>query len=200
MKPVIVGITGASGTIYGLRLLAALRRHSVETHLIVTEAARKVAEIEVGSRALDLQGSVCQLYDDTDLGAPLASGSFPTEGMVIIPCSVKSLSAVANSYTETLLSRAADVTLKERRKLVLVVRESPLHLGHLRLMARATELGAVILPPVPSFYHRPRTVEDIVDHTVGKVLAQFGLEHRLFAPWPGAETPHRPETAHRPED
>jgi 4-hydroxy-3-polyprenylbenzoate decarboxylase len=152
----------------------------------MTEAARRVAELETGYTAEEIEGLAHVSYGNTGIDAPISSGSFRTQGMIVAPCSIKSLSAIANSYTESLLARAADVALKERRKLVLVVRETPLHLGHLRLMAAATEHGAVILPPMPAFYHQPKTIADLVDQTVGKVLDQFGLDHHLFKRWQGA--------------
>lgn len=181
----VVGITGASGTIYGIRLLEVLRELGVETHLVMTEAARQVAELETGYRVEQIEALAAASHADHELDAPISSGSFRTHGMIVAPCSIKSLSAIANSYTATLLARAADVSLKERRKLVLVVRETPLHLGHLRLMAAAAECGAVILPPMPAFYHQPKTISDLVDQTVGKVLDQFDLDHHLYRRWQG---------------
>jgi flavin prenyltransferase len=185
---VIVGITGASGTIYGARLLEALQSLGVETHLVMTEAARRVAELETGYEVADIEGLATYSYANDEIDAPIASGSFRTSGMIVAPCSIKSLSAIAHSYNDSLLARAADVCLKERRKLVLVVRETPLHLGHLRLMAEATEYGAIILPPMPAFYHKPKTIADLVDQTVGKVLDQFGLDHDLYRRWGGGDT------------
>ena len=185
MQRLVVGISGASGIIYGIRLLEALRESEVETHLVISEAAKKVAELETGYTVAQVEALADAVYKNDEIEAPISSGSFQTLGMVVAPCAVKSLSAIANSYNDTLLARAADVVLKERRKLVLVVRETPLHLGHLRLMAQVTEYGAVILPPVPSFYHRPKTIDDIVAQTVGKILDQFQLEHKLFRRWDG---------------
>lgn len=187
MERVVIGISGASGIVYGIRLLQALKETPVETHLILTDAAKKVARLESPCTPADIEALADAVYDDRDLAAPLSSGSFVTTGMIVAPCSIKSLSAIAHSYNDTLLARAADVQLKERRRLVLVVRETPLHLGHLRLMTQVTECGAVVLPPMPSFYHHPRTIDDLVDHTVGKVLDQFGLAHHLFTPWAGGE-------------
>lgn len=181
----MVGISGASGIIYGVRLLEVLRDLGMETHLVLSEAARRIAESETGWTAERIASLAAVTYRNDDLAAPISSGSFPTLGMVVAPCSIKSLSAIAHSYNDTLLARAADVTLKERRRLVLVVRETPLHLGHLRLMAQAAEYGAVILPPMPAFYHGPKTIADLVDQTVGKILDQFGLEHSLFRRWQG---------------
>ena len=180
-----MGITGASGTVYGVRLLEVLRDLGVETHLVMSEAARRVAELETGHVPADIEALAAHSYRNDHIDAPIASGSFPTGGMIVAPCSIKSLSAIAHIYNDSLLARAADVVLKERRKLVLVVRETPLHLGHLRLMAEATEYGAVILPPMPAFYHQPKTIEDVVDQTVGKVLDQFGLDHHLYRRWQG---------------
>jgi flavin prenyltransferase len=182
---VIVGITGASGTIYGVRLLEVLRDSGIETHLVMSEAARRVAELETGYGSADIEALADYSYANSEIAAPIASGSFPTSGMIVAPCSIKSLSAIAHSYNDSLLARAADVCLKERRKLVLVVRETPLHLGHLRLMAEVTEYGAIVLPPMPAFYHRPKTISDLVDQTVGKVLDQFGIDHDLYLRWGG---------------
>ena len=187
VRRIIVGVSGASGTIYCVRLVPELKRAGVEVHLIVSEAARLVGELELPGALSRVSEWADQVYDNEDLGAAPASGTFACDGMVIVPCSVKTLSGVANSYADGLLVRAADCVLKERRRLVLVVREAPLHLGHLRLMERATEMGAVILPPVPGFYTKPRSVDDIVEHTVGKILSLFGIEHDLFAPWSGVE-------------
>lgn len=181
----IIGITGASGTIYGVRLLRALRDIPVETHLVMSEAASRVAGLETGQTAEQIAGLADVCYQHDDIEAPISSGSFVTMGMIVAPCSIKTLSAVARCASDSLLTRAADVVLKERRKLVLVVRETPLHLGHLRLMADVTEYGAVVLPPAPAFYHEPETINDLVDQTVGKMLDQFGLEHALFKRWQG---------------
>lgn len=182
-KRLIVGMTGASGVIYGIELLRVLRDLDCETHLIVTAAARRNIDIETDVPLSEIERLATRVHRDDDLAAPPASGSFLTGGMVVIPCTIKSLSAIAHSYTASLLVRAADVCLKERRPLVLVVRETPLHVGHLELMTRAASLGAVILPPVPAFYHRPQTILDIVHHTVGKVLDCLHLPHNLFQRW-----------------
>jgi 4-hydroxy-3-polyprenylbenzoate decarboxylase len=186
MKRLIVGISGASAAIYGIRLLEVLRETDVETHLVISSAAKKIILMETDFQVEEVEAMADHVYDIDDIGAAIASGSFKTDGMVIIPCSMKSLSAIANSYGANLLLRAADVTLKERRRLVVVVRETPLHRGHLQLMLRLTEMGAIIFPPLPAFYHRPKTVEDIVDHTVGRVLDLFGIEHALFERWSGS--------------
>jgi 4-hydroxy-3-polyprenylbenzoate decarboxylase len=182
-KRLVVGISGASGVIYGVRMLQLLQNKDYEIHLIVSEAGKKNLEIETGFD-LDQVGTLADyVYENNDMAAPLASGSFLTEGMVVIPCTIKTLSGIANSYTENLLVRAADVTLKEKRKLVLAVRETPLHKGHLRLMTMAAEMGAHILPPVPSFYHKPETIEDILDQTIGKIFDYLGIGHDLFRRW-----------------
>jgi len=183
MKRLVVGISGASGAIYGIRLLQALREIEVESHLIVTEAAKQIIRLETPLTVEEVEALADHVYPIDDLGAAISSGSFLTLGMVVIPCSIKSLSAIVHSYNIDLLVRAADVTLKERRPLVLVVRETPLHRGHLESMLKVTEMGAVILPPVPAFYHGPRSIEDLIDQTVGKVLDLFGIEHDLFARW-----------------
>lgn len=184
----IVGISGASGAIYGVRILEVLHGlPEVETHLVITGPARRTIEYEVGRPVAEVEALAHRVYDIADVGAAIASGSFLTEGMAVAPCSIKSLSAIAHSYNDNLLVRAADVCLKEQRKLVLLVRETPLHLGHIRLMLAITEMGGIILPPVPAFYHRPRSVADIVDQTVGKVLDQFGLNAELFHRWEGIE-------------
>ncbi|MBU2603853.1 MAG: UbiX family flavin prenyltransferase [Actinobacteria bacterium] len=185
MKRLIVGISGASGTVYGVRLLETLQRSDVETHLVMTESTRRVIRLETGFQVEAIEALADFVHDNRDIGAPIASGSFLTSGMVVAPCSMKSLSAIAHSYNENLLIRAADVVLKESRKLVLVTRETPLHIGHLRLMTQVAEAGGIILPPMPSFYHQPETIDDIVNQTVGKVLDQFEIEHDLFRRWEG---------------
>ncbi len=185
-KRLIVGISGASGALYGIRLLEVLaERSDVETHLVVTRPARLIIAQETDYTLAQIEALAGHAYAPEDLTASIASGSFPTDSMVVAPCSIKMLSAVANSYAADLVSRAADVTLKEGRPLALLVREAPLHLGHLRLMARAAEMGAVIFPPVPAFYGRPQTVAEIVDGIVGRVLAQLGVENELYTRWEG---------------
>jgi 4-hydroxy-3-polyprenylbenzoate decarboxylase len=183
VKKLIVGISGATGAIYGIRLLEVLSKSDVETHLIITEAAEKTILMETNWEIKKIKSLAKVTYDIKDLGAAISSGSFLSEGMVIIPCSIKSLSGIANSFNENLLIRAADVTLKERRKLVLVVRETPLHLGHLELMRQASRIGATLLPPIPAFYFHPKTIDDLINHTVGKVLDLFGMNHHLFNRW-----------------
>jgi 4-hydroxy-3-polyprenylbenzoate decarboxylase len=186
MTVLIVGITGASGAIYGIRLLEVLSStKDVETHLIVSEAAEAIIKYETDRSIQEAKELASFSYDIRDIGAQISSGSFKTDGMIVAPCTVKTMSAIANSYSENLLIRVGDVTLKERRPLLLLVRETPLHLGHLRNMARLCEMGATIMPPAPAFYHKPQTIQDIVDHTVGKMLDIFGIEHSLFQRWPG---------------
>lgn len=172
----VVGISGASGIAYGVRLLELLRPTPVQTHLVVTKSARMTLAYETDLALGDLTALADVTYSNTDLGAAVASGSFRTLGMVVAPCSVKSMSEIASGVTSSLLARAADVTLKERRRLVLMVRETPLHRNHLRTMTELTELGAVVAPPVPAFYARPATLQDMVDHTVGRVLDLFDLD------------------------
>jgi 4-hydroxy-3-polyprenylbenzoate decarboxylase len=186
MIVLVVGITGASGAVYGIRLLEVLSStRNVETHLIVSEPAEAIIKYETGRSIKEVKELASFSYDIRDIGARISSGSFKADGMIVAPCTVKTMSAIANSYSENLLIRVGDVTLKERRQLLLLVRETPLHLGHLRNMERLCEMGAIIMPPAPAFYHRPRTIEDIVDHTVGKMLDIFGIEHTLFQRWPG---------------
>ncbi|BBT91624.1 UbiX family flavin prenyltransferase [Enterobacter mori] len=189
MKRLIIGISGASGAIYGVRLLQVLRDVAgVETHLVMSQAARQTLSLETDLSLRDVQALADVVHDARDIAASISSGSFKTAGMVILPCSIKTLSGIVNSYTDTLVTRAADVVLKERRPLVLCVRETPLHVGHLRLMTQAAELGAVIMPPVPAFYHRPQTLDDIINQTVNRVLDQFDIDlpEDLFIRWQGA--------------
>jgi 4-hydroxy-3-polyprenylbenzoate decarboxylase len=183
MKRIVVGISGASGIIYGVRVLKTLSELGIETHLVMTQAAAKNLMIETSYRINELESMASHVYDVEDIGAPIASGSFRMDGMVIAPCSIKTLSAIANSYSHNLLVRAADVMLKERRRLVLLVRETPLHEGHLELMSKVTRMGGIIMPPVPAFYHLPKTIEDLINQTVGKVLDLFQIDHHLFERW-----------------
>jgi 4-hydroxy-3-polyprenylbenzoate decarboxylase len=184
---IVVGLAGSSSPIYGIRTLEALKQAGVETHLVVSDGAKQTIPLEARSTVEQVQSLATVVYDNHDLAASISSGSFHTDGMIVAPCSMKTLAAIAYSFSQDLLVRAADVTLKERRKLVLVPRETPLHLGHLRNMVRATEMGAVILPPVPAFYHAPKTVDDLINQTVGKVLDQFHIEHHLFRRWGASE-------------
>ena len=189
MKRLIIGISGASGAIYGVRLLQVLRDVAdVETHLVMSQAARQTLALETDYALRDVQALADVVHDARDIAASISSGSFKSTGMVILPCSVKTLSGIVHSYTDGLLTRAADVVLKERRPLVLCVRETPFHLGHLRLMVQAAEMGAIIMPPVPAFYHRPQTLDEVINQTVNRVLDQFdiSLSADLFTRWQGA--------------
>ena len=184
MRRIVVGISGASGSAYGYAALQALRlADGIETHLVLTAAAKRTLALETPYAADDFEKLADVVYREGDLAASISSGSFVTDGMLVIPCSIKSASAIAYSLNDTLLVRAADVCLKERRRLVLVVRETPLHLGHLRTLTRLAEIGATILPPMPAMYAKPQTVQDVIDHTVGKALDQFGIENDLFKRW-----------------
>jgi len=179
----ILAITGASGAVYGLRALQALKTLQFEVHLIMSKVGARVLTQETGISLSDIHAMADFIHAVDDLGAPIASGSFLTDGMLIIPCSIKTLSGVANSYAENLIQRAADVCLKEGRPLLLAVRETPLHSGHLRLMLQASQAGAILFPPIPSFYQQPKTVEDLVDATVGRMLARVGIQNDLYQPW-----------------
>ena len=185
--PLIVALTGASGTIYGVRLLQVLKELGVETHGIVTSAAVANLKLEMSLNEEHLDKLCTKMYDERDIGANLASGSFLTQGMVIIPCSTRTLAGVAHGLSDNLVLRAAEVCLKERRKLVLVQRETPLSLIHLRNMVSAAEAGAIILPAMPGFYHRPNDIQALVDHVVGKVLDAFAIQHSLFRRWTGEQ-------------
>jgi flavin prenyltransferase len=183
---VVVGISGASGSIYGVRLVEKLRRHSeVEIHLVLTRAGEKTLFLETEKLAADVRSMADFMYSIDDIGCRLASGSFITGGMVIAPCSIHTMSAIAAGISSNLLVRAADVVLKERRRLILMVRETPFHLGHLRTMASLAELGAIIAPPVPAFYHKPQTLLDVVDHSVDRVLDLLGLPEADAKRWDG---------------
>ncbi|MGD0577787.1 MAG: UbiX family flavin prenyltransferase [Bryobacteraceae bacterium] len=192
----IVAITGASGVIYGIRLLEALARdRALETHLILTPAARATMAQETAWKPRDVEALASIVHSNFNIGASIASGSFETLGMIVAPCSVKTLSAIANSYSADLVARAADVQLKEGRPVVLLVRETPLHAGHLRLMQQAAGNGAVIMPPVPAFYGRPKTLDDLVNSTVGRALARVGIRNRMYFEWLGMANPASPEPA-----
>ena len=183
-RRLVVGITGASGVIYGIRLLEVLKgTPGIETHLVMTKPAERTIVEETDREVAAVRALASVVHPVADIGAPIASGSFRTEGMVVVPCSIRTAAAIAHCNADNLLSRAADVTLKEGRKLVLVVRETPLHKGHLKALLEAADNGAVILPPVPAFYAKPETVADIVDQTVGRVLDQLGIEHALSPRW-----------------
>ena len=190
MRRFIVGISGSTGSIYGIRLLQVLREQpDVEVHLVISAPGKKTLVAETDFSVKDVEALAHVVHDNKDIGSALASGSFRTSGMAVAPCSVKTLSALANSYADTLIARAGDVCLKERRPLVVVARETPLHAGHLRQMTTLAELGAVILPPMPAFYLRPRTVAEIIDHTVARVLDHLGVEQQLVPEWIGTPVP-----------
>ncbi len=182
-KRVVVAITGASGAVYGIRALELLRPLDVESHLITTGPGRMTIDVETGRSADEVEALADVVHGSRDIGASIASGSFRTDGMIIAPCSIKSLSAIANSFSADLVARAADVTLKERRPLVLMVRETPFHLGHLRLMERVAEMGGVIYPPVPAFYNQPKDIDDLVTHSVGRALEVLGIEIEGLRRW-----------------
>jgi len=184
--PVIVGISGATGAIYGIETLKALREAGHSSHLIISEAGARTIDIETDYKLEDVRKLADETHSVKDIGASIASGSYKAMGMIIAPCSVKTLSGIANSYDANLLIRAADVTLKEKRPLVLLVRETPLHKGHLELMTRAADYGATIMPPVPAFYHRPESLTDIIRQTVGRTLDHIGLDHELIKRWSGS--------------
>jgi flavin prenyltransferase len=186
-RRLLVGISGASGAAYGVRLLELLRGARVETHLVVSKSAQLTLSAETGRKLAEIAALADVVHNAGDVGAPISSGSFRTIGMVIAPCSVRSLSEIAYGTTSSLLTRAADVVLKERRRLVLLVRETPLHLGHLRAMAAATESGAIVYPPVPALYARPATIEEMVDHTLGRVLDLFDIELGTVRRWRGLD-------------
>ena len=179
----IVGISGASGVIYGARLLELLRPLPVETHLVMSRSAEVTLALETELKPADLRARADVMHAIGDLAAPISSGSFPTLGMIVAPCSIRSMAEIATGVTTTLLTRAADVVLKERRRLVLLVRETPLHTGHLRTMTALSEMGAVIAPPVPAFYAKPRSLEEMIDHTLGRALDLFGLDTGTVRRW-----------------
>ncbi|HSC93456.1 MAG TPA: UbiX family flavin prenyltransferase [Burkholderiales bacterium] len=183
--PLVIAITGATGIVYGVEMLRVLRELAVPVHLILSEAAVTNLALETDISVAEVRALAEVVHNNKDVGACVASGSFLTRGMIVAPCTIKTLSAVANSFTYNLVIRAADVTLKERRPLVLMVRETPLHKGHLELMSRAADCGAIILPPMPAFYHKPATIMDLIHQSIGKALDQIGIEHRLFRRWSG---------------
>lgn len=194
MRRLIVGISGATGAIYGVRMLQVLADlKDVETHLVMTRAAKMTIQVETPFSAKDVEEMADVVHDINNVGAGISSGSFRTEGMVVAPCSMKSMGGIALSVGGDLLVRAADVVLKERKKLVLLVRETPLHLGHLESMAALTRMGAMIFPPVPAFYHRPKTLDDIINQTITRVLDQFGIDVTLFERWSGEQMRRHPE-------
>lgn len=183
---IVIGISGASGSVYGIRLLEELHRNpDVETHLVMSASGKRTLVTETHRTVKEVEALADLVYDDRDVGASLASGSFRTGGMIVAPCSIKTLSALASGYAETLIARAGDVTLKEGRPLLAIVREAPLHVGHLRQMLAFAEMGGIVFPPVPAFYGRPTTVDEIVSQTVGRVLDRMGLEHEPIPEWTG---------------
>jgi flavin prenyltransferase len=189
----VVAITGATGSIYGIRLLEMLRASAeVQTHLVVSNPAKRTIVEETDYAVADVEALAHQRYDNKDIGAAIASGSFRTGGMVIAPCSIKTAAAIASCHSDTLIARAADVTLKEGRPLIMLVRETPLHLGHLRCMVALAEMGAVVLPPVPAFYNRPKDLDDIVNHTVARVLDRLQLPQTLVGEWLGTRAGGKP--------
>jgi len=199
VRKLIIGISGASGAVYGIRALQVLRDISgIETHLVLSPSAKRTILEETDWEVPAVEALADVVHSHRDIGAAIASGSFQTSGMLVAPCSIKSLSGIVNSYSDNLLTRAADVCLKERRRLVLLVRETPLHLGHIELLGQAARYGAVVLPPMPAFYNRPQTVDDIVDHTVGKALDQFDIPHQLFKRWKEGAAEEAPRAAAEP--
>jgi len=194
MRKLIVGISGATGAIYGVRILDVLSKiEDIETHLVMTRAAKMTIQVETPHSAKEVEAMADVVHDINNVGASISSGSFRTEGMVIAPCSMKSLGGIAHSIGGDLLVRAADVILKERKRLVLVARETPLHLGHLESMAAVTRMGAVIFPPVPAFYHRPKTLDDVINQTVTRILDQFNIDVNLFERWSDEQMTRHPE-------
>ncbi|QIQ20640.1 UbiX family flavin prenyltransferase [Zophobihabitans entericus] len=183
-KRIIVGISGASGVLFAIRLLEILKQlDNIETHLVISNSAKRTIELETDYTLDYIHAQADVVYDINDIAASISSGSFPVYGMIVLPCSMKTLSGIANSYSDNLLIRAADVTLKERRPLILSVRETPLHLGHLRLMTAAAEIGAIIMPAVPAFYHTPKSINDMINQTLGRILDQFHIESSLYRKW-----------------
>jgi 4-hydroxy-3-polyprenylbenzoate decarboxylase len=186
----IIGISGASGVIYGIRLLETLAQDkSIESHLVLSPAAKATITQETNWKVSDVEALADVVHKPSDIGASIASGSFDTMGMVVAPCSIKSLSAIANSFDTDLMTRAADVQLKEGRPVILMVRETPLHIGHLRLMVQAAEIGAIIMPPAPAFYGHPQTIDDLINGTVGRALARIGIKNELYFKWLGMNKP-----------
>ncbi len=184
-RRLIIGISGASGTVYGIRMLELLRDTGIETHLVMSKSAELTLAYETDYKTKDIRGLATVNHPNTDIGANISSGSFHTMGMVVVPCSIKTMSEVATGVTSSLLSRAADVVLKERRRLVLAVRETPLHGGHLRTMTQLSDMGAIIAPIMPAFYNRPKTIDDIINHTVGRLLDLFGIDNAVVKRWQG---------------
>ncbi|WLI89159.1 UbiX family flavin prenyltransferase [Massilia sp. R2A-15] len=191
-RRLVIAITGATGAVYGVRLLQHLAATpGIETHLVISDAASLTLHQEVGMQRRDVEALAHVVHKNRDVGAAIASGSFQSDGMVVAPCSMKTLASVAHGLSDNLIARAADVVLKERRRLVLMVRETPFNLAHLRNMTAVTEMGGIIFPPLPSFYHRPATIDEMVDHTVARVIDLFGIEHALAPRWGGMNPPEQ---------
>lgn len=199
-KRIIIGITGASGTIYGIRALELLRELNIETHLVVSKAAELTLKYESDHKSQDIRQLATKVYPTGDIGAAISSGSFKTSGMLILPCSIRTMSEIATGVTSSLMSRAADVVLKEKRRLVLGIRETPLHLGHLRTMTTLAEMGTIIAPVVPAFYNRPQSLEDIIDHTVTRLLDIFDIDTGRIKRWREDEFSDETSHAHTPND
>lgn len=197
-KRLIVGISGASGAIYGIRLLELLKDSEIETHLVMSRAAQMTLAAETRFKVADVEALADIVHSNQDVGAACSSGSFQNLGMVVAPCSIKTMAEIATGVTANLISRAADVALKERRRVVLMLRETPLHLGHIRSMAAVTEAGAIVYPPVPAFYTQPKSLEDMIDHTLGRVLDLFGIDLGLVRRWTGEK--RRPKSAVTPRE
>jgi 4-hydroxy-3-polyprenylbenzoate decarboxylase len=184
-RRLVIGISGASGTIYGIRMLEMLRKTDIETHLVMSKSAEMTLVYETDYKPKDVRAMASVNHPAADIGASISSGSFATMGMIVVPCSIRTMSEIATGVTSTLMSRAADVVLKEKRRLVLAVRETPLHSGHLRTLASLSDIGAIVAPIVPAFYNKPKTVDDIINHTVGRLLDLFGIETKLVKRWQG---------------
>ena len=187
-KRLVIGISGASGTIYGVRMLELLKKTDIETHLVMSKSAEMTMVYETKYKPKDVRALASVNHPPADIGASISSGSFPTMGMIVVPCSIRTMSEIATGVTSTLVTRAADVVLKEKRRLVLALRETPLHGGHLRTLTTLADIGAIVAPIVPAFYNKPKTVDDIINHTVGRLLDLFGIETKLVKRWQGGPT------------
>jgi len=187
-KRLVIGISGASGTIYGIRMLELLKKTDIETHLVMSKSAEMTMVYETKYKPKDVRALASVNHPPADIGASISSGSFPTMGMIVVPCSIRTMSEIATGVTSTLVTRAADVVLKEKRRLVLALRETPLHGGHLRTLTTLADIGAIVAPIVPAFYNKPKTVDDIINHTVGRLLDLFGVETKLVKRWQGGPT------------
>jgi flavin prenyltransferase len=187
-RRLVIGISGASGTIYGIRMLELLKKTDIETHLVMSKSAEMTMVYETKYKPKDVRALASVNHPPADIGASISSGSFPTMGMIVVPCSIRTMSEIATGVTSTLVTRAADVVLKEKRRLVLALRETPLHGGHLRTLTTLADIGAIVAPIVPAFYNKPKTVDDIINHTVGRLLDLFGVETKLVKRWQGGPT------------